>query len=153
MRNQSINTKTDNNLGPQSRDARSSAGDEAQKGSAFRDDSIASQVSPLTEQPSATDSRNPHGAIGAIGTAGSNSAASAGKAKAETAEPSTSNGTPNVQDPLAGMTDAQKWGLPGLRHLMNTDPTYSAFLQGIEAPSLGLDLQTPEYVSHIFGPR
>lgn len=102
----------------------------------------------MTEQPSNTDNRNPHGAIGAIGTAGGSSSASAGKAKAEAPEPSTNNGTPNAQDPLAGMTDAQKWGLPGLRHLMNTDPTYSAFLQGIEAPTLGLDLQSPEYVSH-----
>lgn len=133
--------------GSQSRDARSSVGDEAQKGSAFRDDSTVSQASPLTEQPSNTDNRNPHGAIGAIGTAGGSSSASAGKAKAEAPEPSTNNGTPNAQDPLAGMTDAQKWGLPGLRHLMNTDPTYSAFLQGIEAPTLGLDLQSPDLIS------
>lgn len=54
---------------------------------------------------------------------------------------------PEVQDPLAGMPPADKWGLKGLRTLMNNYPDYNAMVLGIDPNSLGLDLSASEYVS------
>ncbi|KAJ2979439.1 hypothetical protein NQ176_g3250 [Zarea fungicola] len=50
-------------------------------------------------------------------------------------------------DPLAGMPDADKWGLKGLRTLMNNYPDYHALVVGMDPNSLGLDLQSPEPIS------
>ncbi len=47
-------------------------------------------------------------------------------------------------DPLAGMPDADKWGLKGLRTLMNNYPDYHALAVGVDPNSLGLDMQSPE---------
>jgi CCR4-NOT transcription complex subunit 2 len=53
----------------------------------------------------------------------------------------------DIQDPLAGMAPADKWGLKGLRTLMNNYPDYNAMVLGIDPSSLGLDLTISEYVS------
>ncbi|TQV98729.1 hypothetical protein V2A60_007565 [Cordyceps javanica] len=51
-------------------------------------------------------------------------------------------------DPLAGMPDADKWGLKGLRTLMNNYPDYHALVVGMDPNSLGLDLQAPDPISN-----
>ncbi|KAJ3497563.1 hypothetical protein NLG97_g1805 [Lecanicillium saksenae] len=50
-------------------------------------------------------------------------------------------------DPLAGMPDADKWGLKGLRTLMNNYPDYHALVVGMDPNSLGLDMQSPDPIS------
>ncbi len=75
----------------------------------------------------------PFGAIG-------NDAPPVSKGKEE--ERSRSSG---VQDPLEGMAPVDKWGLKGLRTLMNNYPDYNALTVGIDPSTLGLDLSTPEY--------
>ncbi|KAJ4164539.1 hypothetical protein LMH87_006209 [Akanthomyces muscarius] len=50
-------------------------------------------------------------------------------------------------DPLAGMPDADKWGLKGLRTLMNNYPDYHALAVGVDPNSLGLDMQSPDPIS------
>ena len=82
---------------------------------------------------SAVEGRNP---LGAIGNEGSSS-----KGK----EVKDDYGTP-VVDPLAGMAPIDRWGLKGLRTLMNNYPDYNALLYGMDPSSLGLDLSSPEYV-------
>jgi CCR4-NOT transcription complex subunit 2 len=49
-----------------------------------------------------------------------------------------------VQDPLAGMAEIDKWGIKGLRTLMNNYPDYNAMVIGIDPSTLGLDLSSPE---------
>lgn len=50
-----------------------------------------------------------------------------------------------VVDPLDGMPESDKWGLKGLRTLMNNYPDFSAMICGIDPNSLGLDLNSAEY--------
>ncbi|KAM3534546.1 hypothetical protein MY4038_002234 [Beauveria bassiana] len=50
-------------------------------------------------------------------------------------------------DPLAGMPDADKWGLKGMRTLMNNYPDYHALVVGMDPNSLGLDIQSPDPIS------
>lgn len=51
-----------------------------------------------------------------------------------------------VIDPLAGMAAVDKWGLKGLRTLMNNHPDYHAMVVGMDPGSLGLDISSQEYV-------
>ena len=78
--------------------------------------------------PGGSENRNPLGAIGLDG-----------KSKGE-----KENRPPEVVDPLSGMPDNDKWGIKGLRTLMNSYPDYHAMVVGMDPSSLGLDLGMPE---------
>lgn len=94
---------------------------------------MASQAS-LTEgvpQPS-----EPRGSLGAIGND-----VPTGKEKDE-----NESEAPAVQDPLAGMAPIDKWGLKGLRTLMNNYPDYNALVCGIDPSTLGVDINSNESV-------
>ncbi len=102
--------------------------DPRQKKPPFREDSLTSQ-SPRTDGAplSATESRNPLGAIGNDGPS---------------AKPKENKD--EFQDPLAGMTTIDKWGLKGLRTLMNNYPDYHALIHGMDHSTVGLDLNSSE---------
>ncbi|KAI1505303.1 CobW/HypB/UreG, nucleotide-binding domain-containing protein [Biscogniauxia marginata] len=121
---------------PRPQEIRSAGGnDEArQKPPGFRDDPLASQSSPQDPSQS-TEGRNP---LGAIGT----NDAPSGKTK-DDKEPQSQS----VHDPLAGMAPIDKWGIKGLRTLMNNYPDYSAAITGIDPTTLGLDLTSPAPIS------
>jgi len=103
-----------------------------QKNGAFREDSVASQSSLLGQAPP-SDNRNPHGAIG--------NDTSNGKGKEI-----QDNGAADMQDPLAGISPADRFGLKGLRHMMSAHPDFQSFLTGVDPAALGLDLNSHEYV-------
>lgn len=136
----SANTRTAESRSPvgamRPLDDRSSATDEeARKQSIpFREDSMASQSSlpDGVAQPS-----EPRGSLGAIGND-----VPAGKEKEE-----NENEAPAVQDPLAGMAPIDKWGLKGLRTLMNNYPDYNALICGIDPSTLGVDINSNEPIS------
>ncbi|KIL92831.1 hypothetical protein FAVG1_04012 [Fusarium avenaceum] len=52
-----------------------------------------------------------------------------------------------VIDPLAGMAAVDKWGLKGLRTLMNNHPDYHAMVVGMDPGSLGLDISSQDLFS------
>lgn len=104
--------------------------DDARQKSAFREDGAASQTS-LPDGPSqSAEGRNPIGAIG--------NDASSGKGVEPPAEASTSA----AQEPLAGMSEADKWGIKGLLTLMAKYPSYHALVHGLNPAELGLDLSS-----------
>ncbi|KAM7204492.1 CobW/HypB/UreG, nucleotide-binding domain containing protein [Naviculisporaceae sp. PSN 640] len=84
--------------------------------------------------PQGLGNRNPLGAIG--------NDPPTGKAKEE-----ESVHVGEVQDPLEGMAPIDKWGLKGLRTLMNNYPDYNALACGIDPSTLGLDVNSPELLS------
>lgn len=51
---------------------------------------------------------------------------------------------PEVIDPLAGMPAVDRWGIKGLRTLMNNYPDYHAMVVGMDPTSLGLDMTSQE---------
>lgn len=51
---------------------------------------------------------------------------------------------PESVDLLAGMPEADKWGIKGLRTLMNNYPDYHAMIVGLDPQTLGLDVTSPE---------
>ena len=51
---------------------------------------------------------------------------------------------PEPQDPLAGLSEADKWGFKGLRTLMNNYPDRNALMTGLDPTTLGLDLNSTE---------
>jgi CCR4-NOT transcription complex subunit 2 len=57
--------------------------------------------------------------------------------------------SPEPQDPLAGMSEADKWGFKGLRTLMNNYPDYNALVTGIDPSTLGFDLSSAEYATPV----
>ncbi|KAI5463351.1 CobW/HypB/UreG, nucleotide-binding domain-containing protein [Mariannaea sp. PMI_226] len=65
-----------------------------------------------------------------------------GKAKAD-----TENQPPELIDPLAGMPAVDKWGIKGLRTLMNNYPDYHAMVVGMDPTTLGLDMSSSELFS------
>jgi CCR4-NOT transcription complex subunit 2 len=88
--------------------------------------------SSAVDGPSQTpDIRNPLGAIG--------NDAPAGKLRDD-----KENRAPEAQDPLAGMPEIDKWGIKGMRVLMNNYPDYNALMNGMEPSALGLDLNSTE---------
>lgn len=99
----------------------------------FREDAV------TANEGSRQDSESQN-ALGAIGNMPASS-----KAKAD-----EDAACPEIQDPLAGMPPADKWGLKGLRTLMNNYPDYNAMVLGIDPNSLGLDLSSSEYVIFTF---
>ncbi|KAL3417303.1 NOT2/NOT3/NOT5 family protein [Phlyctema vagabunda] len=54
---------------------------------------------------------------------------------------------PDVQDPLIGMSDIDRWGLKGLSYMMNNYPDYAALVTGTEFANMGLDLETRDPIS------
>lgn len=100
-----------------------------QKPPGFRDDPLSSQSPKDSVQPS--EGRNP---LGAIGTSESQSNKNKGKDDVQ---------SPVVHDPLAGMSDADKWGIKGLRTLMNNYPDYNACISGMDTATFGFDLASP----------
>jgi hypothetical protein len=75
--------------------------------------------------------RNPLGAIG--------NDPPTGKGKEEDRSPAT-----QVQDPLEGMAPIDKWGLKGIRTLMNNFPDYNALTCGMDPAALGVDMRATE---------
>ncbi|OTB08084.1 hypothetical protein M426DRAFT_317188 [Hypoxylon sp. CI-4A] len=104
-----------------------------QKPPGFREESLASQA-PAQDLPSSVDGRNPLGAIGTSDTPTS---------KNDQKEDQSAS----VHDPLAGMAPIDKWGIKGLRTLMNNYPDYNAAVTGIDPTTLGLDLTSPQPIS------
>jgi CCR4-NOT transcription complex subunit 2 len=51
---------------------------------------------------------------------------------------------PESVDLLAGMPETDKWGIKGLRTLMNNYPDYHAMIVGLDPQALGLDVASPE---------
>lgn len=49
-----------------------------------------------------------------------------------------------AEDPLEGMAAVDKWGIKGLRTLMNNYPDYHAMVVGMDPSSIGLDISSPE---------
>jgi CCR4-NOT transcription complex subunit 2 len=93
----------------------------------FREDSV-------DDSTQGVDPRNPLGAIGSNDTPGKTS----DDAEIE---------SPTVHDPLAGMAPIDKWGIKGLRTLMNNYPDYNALITGMDPASFGLDLSSPARIS------
>ena len=93
-----------------------------QKSAGFRDDST-----------DTVGGRNPLGAIG--------NDPPTGKGKEEEGVPAN-----QAQDPLEGMAAIDKWGLKGLRTLMNNFTDYNALTCGVDPSTLGVDLRSTEYV-------
>ncbi|KAH8789506.1 hypothetical protein F5882DRAFT_325077 [Hyaloscypha sp. PMI_1271] len=54
---------------------------------------------------------------------------------------------PEVQDPLAHMSEIDKWGLKGFTFMMNNYPDYAALVTGMDLTALGLDLNSNEMIS------
>lgn len=102
-----------------------------QKPPGFREDNLASQPSAQDAGTSA-DGRNPLGAIGS-------NDAPLGKTGDQKDEQ-----LPSVHDPLAGMAPIDKWGIKGLRTLMNNYPDYNAAVTGLDPNTLGIDFTSPQ---------
>ncbi|KAK7956196.1 cobW-domain-containing protein [Apiospora aurea] len=117
-------------------DSRGAIGEEQrQKPPGFRDDSLASQSSSQEAAAQSSESRNPLGAIG-------NDVPLGAKAKDE-----KDTQSPSVNDPLAGMAPIDKWGIKGLRTLMNNYPDYQAAITGIDPQQFGLNLQSTDLIT------
>jgi len=56
----------------------------------------------------------------------------------------TDDASPEVQDPLAHMTEIDKWGIKGFSYLMNNFPDYAALVTGSDISNLGFDLNSTE---------
>lgn len=138
----SANTRAAEVRGPSAiqrpHDLRSPVGEEEpRKPPGYREDSLASHASSVGDGPSS--SRNPLGAIGAVGND-----TAMGKQKEE-----DKGRAVGVQDPLEGMSAADRFGLKGLRLLMNNCADYNALTVGIDATNLGFNLSAPEYVASL----
>ncbi|KAI1133096.1 CobW/HypB/UreG, nucleotide-binding domain-containing protein [Nemania abortiva] len=114
-------------------DMRSSSDEARQKPPGFRDDALPSQSPKDPAQP--PEVRNP---LGAIGT---NETQSNKNKESEDVQ------SPVVRDPLAGMAEIDKWGIKGLRTLMNNYPDYAACITGLDPTTFGLDLTSPAMIS------
>jgi len=99
----------------------------------FREESSIPE-GPAQGTGSSSSSRNPLGAIG--------NDAPAGKGKEEDNGPSS-----DYRDPLEGMAPIDKYGIKGLRTLMERYSDYHALTVGIDPNSLGLDLAANERLS------
>ncbi|KAI4716542.1 hypothetical protein E4T48_07221 [Aureobasidium sp. EXF-10727] len=58
--------------------------------------------------------------------------------------PITNQAAPQQLKPYDDMTEAEKWGLPGLLAKIRSNDASSAFTMGVDINSLGLDLDSPE---------
>jgi CCR4-NOT transcription complex subunit 2 len=101
------------------------------KSAPFRDDGFGKTSAATDGTTPGSEIRNPLGAIGIEG--------SAGKSKDDQAIQS-----PEAVDPLAGMAAADKWGIKGLRTLMNNYPDFHAMVVGMDPATLGVDMSSQE---------
>ncbi|KAK3379914.1 hypothetical protein B0T24DRAFT_613451 [Lasiosphaeria ovina] len=117
-------------------DPRSPVGEDEgrQKPPGYREGSMASQSSVGDSSSQLLGGRNPLGAIG--------NDPPAGKVKED-----DKDRTSDIQDPLEGMAPIDKWGLKGLRTLMNNYPDFNALTCGIDPSVLGLDLNSTDMFS------
>jgi CCR4-NOT transcription complex subunit 2 len=53
---------------------------------------------------------------------------------------------PEVHDPLAGMSEIDKWGLKGFSFMMNNFSDYAALVAGSDTTNLGFDLNSEQSV-------
>jgi CCR4-NOT transcription complex subunit 2 len=67
-----------------------------------------------------------------------------GNSTAEKLNDDKESKAPEVVDPLAGMAEVDKWGIKGLRTLMNNFPDYHAMVVGMDPSSLGIDMNSQE---------
>jgi CCR4-NOT transcription complex subunit 2 len=51
---------------------------------------------------------------------------------------------PEVQDPLAHMSEADRFGMKGFMYLMHNFPDYAALVTGQDVSNLGFDLNSTE---------
>ncbi|KAI1824200.1 hypothetical protein F4861DRAFT_507132 [Xylaria intraflava] len=116
-----------------SQDMRSSHDEARLKPPGFRDDTLPSQSPKDVSHP--TEGRNP---LGAIGT---------NEPQPNKTKESEDVQSPAVRDPLAGMAEIDKWGIKGLRTLMNNYPDYGACVGGMDPTSFGFDLASPGMIS------
>ena len=58
--------------------------------------------------------------------------------------PITNQAVPQQLKPYEEMSEAEKWGLPGLLAKIRSNDASSAFTMGVDINSLGLDLDSPE---------
>ncbi|KAK7431479.1 transcriptional regulator [Neonectria magnoliae] len=108
--------------------------EERQKPVSFREES-SSSVAPINDGAAQElDNRHPLAVIVNDGSA-------------ENAKEETENPNPGAIDPLAGMPAVDKWGIKGLRTLMNNYPDYHAMVVGMDPTSLGLDMGSQELFS------
>ncbi|KAF4975828.1 hypothetical protein FZEAL_7447 [Fusarium zealandicum] len=108
-----------------------------QDGKPSEEDSRQKSVASLRDEipnAAAADGASPLGAIG--------NDASAGKPGDDQELQS-----PEIIDPLAGMAAVDKWGIKGLRTLMNNYPDYHAMVVGMDPTSLGLDITSQDLFS------
>lgn len=62
----------------------------------------------------------------------------------------TGDPAPEIEDPLAGMNDKDRFGLKGLLAMLKGPyPDQAALVSGIDITTLGFDLNTTEYVLQI----
>ncbi|KAM0277103.1 hypothetical protein ACHAQH_006047 [Verticillium albo-atrum] len=95
--------------------------------------SLTMSMSAPTADSQSQDASNPHGSTGI------NASASRSKDK-ETQDAEDSD----AQDPLAGMAPIDKFGIKGLRTMMNNNPSYAALMHGMDPNDLGLNVNSPE---------
>ncbi|RCI09771.1 hypothetical protein L249_4056 [Ophiocordyceps polyrhachis-furcata BCC 54312] len=107
--------------------------DMRQKAPAFRDEGFGK--APASDGPMPTAAARSQ--LGAIGNDGS-----VGKFKDDKASQH-----PEAVDPLAGMAAVDKWGIKGLRTLMNNYPDFHAMVVGMDPNTLGLDLSSQDLIS------
>lgn len=55
----------------------------------------------------------------------------------------------DVEDPLADMSEIDKWGLKGFSFMMRNYPDYASLVTGADLTTLGFDLTTSEYVNYL----
>jgi len=109
----------------------STAEEDARRASVFREDG--SSALPGGPDP-AGPSTAPRNSLGGMAE-GSSSKAGEIPAEAPAAA---------VQDPLAGMSDADKWGIKGLLALMGKYPSYNALVHGMDPAQFNLDMDSTE---------
>ncbi|KAM9874101.1 NOT2/NOT3/NOT5 family protein [Verticillium dahliae] len=123
------NRSSDAQSPPQANATTAGSADEERKAS------LGVGMSAPTESPS-QDASNSHS------LAGLDAAAHNGKAR-ETEDGEASD----AQDPLAGMAPIDKFGIKGLRTMMNNNPSYAALMHGMDPNDLGLNVNSPDLIS------
>ena len=81
---------------------------------------------------------------GGVAKAGAGQRASEYNGSTAKAPENRENQPPDSVDLLGGMPEADKWGIKGLRTLMNNYPDYHAMIVGLDPQALGLDVASPE---------
>ncbi|PHH65331.1 hypothetical protein CDD81_2743 [Ophiocordyceps australis] len=101
----------------------------------FRDGSMSRSTHVAADSSAQAADGRTH--LGAIGNEGSGAKPKDNKV----------NQLPESVDPLSGMAAVDKWGIKGLRTLMNNHPDFHAMVVGMDPNTLGLDLSNQELIS------